>query len=155
MKKVLFALATACTAAAISAPAQAGGAGSSSIGPAVLFGNGNSAIGAEGKFGVSDNLSIRPLIFFPNGGTIYGGSLTYDFDLSSRGSGNSKISPFVGGGLLVESFNNGGNSTSVGYFTGGADFAVSDAIDLKAAIDIPFSGNNSSTLFSVGAGFRF
>jgi hypothetical protein len=154
MNKVLFAVATAATAA-VSAPALAGGVGSSAIGPAVLFGNGNSAIGAEAKFGISDNLSVRPQVYFPTGGTVYGGALTYDFDLSSRGSGSSTLSPFIGGGLIAESFNNGGAGTSSGYVTGGADFAVSDSLDLKGAINIPLSNNNSTTLFSVGAAFRF
>jgi hypothetical protein len=152
MKKVLFALTAVCVAA-ISAPAVAGGTGSSAVGPSILFGNGNSAIGVEGKFGVSDNLSVRPLIFFPTGGTIYGASLTYDFNTGNMGS--AKLSPFLGGGFIGASANGGGSSETLGYLTGGADFAVSESIDIKAAVDIPFSGGNSTTLFSVGAGFRF
>jgi hypothetical protein len=158
MKRNIVALVMLCSsvvALGMSAPARAEmGRSNSSIGPSIGIGNGSTAIGIDGRFGVSENLSVRPAIYFPSGGTIFGGSLTYDFDNMGRGN-KVQITPFVGGGVLIGSSNNGGGSSTSAYFTGGADFGITDSIDLKAALIVPLSSNNSSTLVTLGAGFKF
>ena len=154
MKNNIVALVTICASVAalgMSAPARAG-MGNSSVGPSLLIGNGETAIGIDSKFGVSDNLSVRPFVYFPNGGTLFGGSLTYDFGVT-RGS-KIQITPFLGGGVTVASANNGTSNTRA-YFTGGADFGITDSIDLKAALDVPLSSNGSTSNVRLGAGFRF
>jgi hypothetical protein len=162
MKKNIVALVMLCSsvvALGMSAPAKAE-TGTNTIGPSLLIGNGQTAIGIDSRFGVSDNLSIRPFVYFPSGGTNFGTSLTYDFAVSR--SEKVQITPFLGGGVNVASANNnsglpgnnGGSNTTV-YFTGGADFAVTDSIELKAELDVPLSSNNSSTNVRLGAGFRF
>jgi hypothetical protein len=155
MKKNIVALVMLCSSVAtlaMSAPARAG-MGSSSIGPSLLITNGTTSIGIDSKFGISDNISIRPAAYFPNGGTAFGASLTYDFDVSR--SSKLQITPYLGGGLLFTSANNGGGSRTDTFFTGGADFGVSDSVDLKAALLVPLSSNNSTTAISLGAGFKF
>ena len=155
MKKNIVALVMICSSVAtlaMSAPARAG-MGSSSIGPSLLITNGTTSIGIDSKFGISDNISIRPAAYFPNGGTAFGASLTYDFDVSR--SSKLQITPYLGGGLLFLSANNGGGSTTQTFFTGGADFGVSDSVDLKAALLVPLSSNNSTTGVTLGAGFKF
>jgi hypothetical protein len=153
MKKNIVALVMLCASAAtlgVSAPAKAE-LGQSYIGPAVSIGGGSTVFGVDSKFGVSDNLSLRPFITFPSGGTTFGGALTYDFDVS-RGS-RVQITPFVGGGVEVAT--GGGVSETQAYFTGGADFDVTDTVALKAAIEVPLSSNNSNTSVTLGAGFKF
>jgi hypothetical protein len=155
MKKNIVALVMICSsvmALAIGAPARSQ-MSKNTIGPALDIGGGTTSIGVDARFGVSDNLSIRPFIFFPSGGTIFGSSLTYDFD-TSRGS-KLAITPFVGGGVAVGTSNNGGGSETITYFTGGADFGVTDSVDLRAALEVPLSSNNSSTSVRLGAGFKF
>ena len=155
MKKNIVALVMLCASVAtlaMSAPARAG-MGSSSVGPSLLITNGTTSIGIDSKFGISDNISIRPLAYFPRRGTIFGSSLTYDFDVSR--SSKLQITPYLGGGLLFLSANNGGGSNTQTFFTGGADFGISDSIDLKAALLVPLSSNNSTTGVTLGAGFKF
>ena len=155
MKKNIVALVMICSSIAtlaMSAPARAG-MGSNTVGPSLLIGNGSSAIGVDSKFGISDNISIRPSVYFPSGGTLFGAALTYDFDVSR--SSKLQITPYVGGGLLFASANNGGGSATVTFFTGGADFGISDSVDLKAGLTVPFNNNGSTTLVSLGAGFKF
>lgn len=151
MKKSIVALVMLCSSVAalgMSAPARAD-VGSSTIGPALFIGGGQTVIGIDSKFGVSDNLSLRPFVAFPSGGTSFGTSLTYDFNVT-RGS-KVQITPFLGGGVIV---NTGNGSNTVAYFTGGADFDVTDNIELRAALDVPI-GNNSTTNVRLGAGFKF
>ncbi len=155
MNKNILVAAVICSSVAViststSAQAQLG---KNTIGPSVLFGSGNSAVGIDSKFGIADNISIRPSVYFPNGGTIFGAGLTYDFDL--KGGNANKITPFAGGLLFISSANNGGASRTDVGITGGADFDVSESIQLKGAITVPISSNNSSTLFGISAGFRF
>jgi opacity protein-like surface antigen len=155
MKKNIVALVMLCSsvfALGMSAPAKAE-TSTSSIGPSLLIGNGQTTIGIDSRFGVSENLSIRPFVYFPSGGTLFGSSLTYDFDVS-RGD-KVQITPFLGGGITFASANNGGNSNTTVFVTGGADFGVTDNVELKAALDIPLSSNNSSTNVRLGAGFKF
>ena len=155
MKKNIVALVMLCSsvaALAMSAPAQAGGMGNSSVGPSLLINNGATEIGIDSKFGISDNISIRPSVYFPNGGTRFGANLTYDFDVSR--SSKLQITPYLGGGFLVTSSNGGGSVTQT-LLTGGADFGISDSVDLKAALIVPLSSNNSTTAVSLGAGFKF
>jgi opacity protein-like surface antigen len=155
MKKNIVALVMICSsvmALAVGAPAKAQ-MSKNTIGPSLLIGNGTTSIGVDARFGVSDNLSVRPFIFFPSGGTVFGSSLTYDFETSR--SSKLQITPFLGGGVSVGSSNSGGSSTTTTYFTGGADFGVTDSVDLKAALDVPLSSNNSSTNVRLGAGFKF
>jgi hypothetical protein len=155
MKKNIVALVMLCSSVAtlaISAPARAG-MGNSSVGPSLLISNGTTSIGIDSKFGISDNISLRPLAYFPNGGTIFGSSVTYDFDVSR--SSKLQITPFIGAGLAFLSANNGGGSRTDTFFTGGADFGVSDSVDLKAALIVPLSSNNSTTSITLGGGFKF
>lgn len=155
MKKNIVALVMLCSSAAAlvaSEPVRAQ-ISRNSIGPSLSIGSGQTTIGIDSKFGVSDNLSLRPFIFFPSGGTVFGSGLTYDFDVSRGGKVN--ITPFVGGGVAIGSANNGGASTTTVYFTGGADFGVTDNVDLRAALDVPLSSNNATTSVRLGAGFKF
>ena len=154
MKKIIVALVIACSSAlalGMNAPARAQ-LGQNTIGPSLSIGGGQTSVGIDSKFGVSDSLSLRPFIYFPSGGTYFGSGLTYDFNLTNTGS-RVQITPFVGG---LVSIGTGGinNSTTVG-FLGGADFDVTDSIQLRAALNVPISSNNSSTAVNIGAGFRF
>ncbi len=154
MKKTIVALVILCSSAlalGMNAPARAEMGGKSSVGPAIFIGNGDTVFGVDSKFGVSENLSLRPFVAFPSGGAAFGTSLTYDFDVS-RGN-KVQITPFIGGGLAV--FTGGSQSNTQAYFTGGADFGVTDSVDLRAALDVPLSSNNSSTNVRLGAGFKF
>jgi hypothetical protein len=159
MKKNLVALVmlfSSILALGMSAPARAEGSSKNYIGPAVLFGGGQTEFAIDSKFGVSDNLSLRPFVSFGNGATTFGSSLTYDFNLSNGGGGTlgerTQVTPFLGGGIAVDS---GAGSNTVGYFTGGADFGVTENVDLKAELDVPFTSNGSATIVRLGAGFKF
>ena len=164
MKKNLVALVmlfSSILALGMSAPARAEGTSKNYIGPAVLFGGGSTNFAVDSKFGVSDNLSLRPFVAFGNGATVFGSSLTYDFNLSNSSGGGTlgertQVTPFVGGGVFIASGgNNNTNNNTLGYFTGGADFDVTENVTLKAELDIPFTGGNTSTLVRLGAGFKF
>jgi hypothetical protein len=159
MKKNLVALVmlfSSILALGMTAPARAEGTSKNYIGPSVLFGNGATQFAVDSKFGVSDNLSLRPFVAFGNGATFFGSSLTYDFNLSNGGGGTlgerTQVTPFLGGGVAIAS---GGSSNTVGYFTGGADFGVTENVDLKAELDVPFTSSGSSTVVRLGAGFKF
>jgi hypothetical protein len=162
MKKNLVALVMLCSSILVlgmSAPARAQSVTTSKnyIGPSVIFGGGNTNFAVDSKFGVSDNLSLRPFVAFGNGATTFGSSLTYDFNLSNSPGGGTlgertQVTPFVGGGIAIAS---GGNNNTVGYFTGGADFDVTENVTLKGELDIPFTGGNTNTLVRLGAGFKF
>jgi hypothetical protein len=153
MKKNIVALVMLCSsvvALGMSAPAKAE-MGKNTIGPSLAIGGGQTTIGIDSKFGVSDNLSLRPFIYFPSGGTTFGSGLTYDFNLTNTGN-KVQITPFVGGSVFI---NSGAGSNTTVAFVGGADFDVTDTVQLKAALNVPLSSNNSSTLVTLGAGFRF
>jgi hypothetical protein len=152
MKKNILALATLCVAAATTGVVNPASAqvGQSAIGPSVAFGSGSTVFGIDSKFGVSDNISVRPAVYFGNGNTLIGSGVTYDFDL--KNSGSSKITPFVGGSLF---FGTNSGSASVFSLLGGADFDVSDSVQLKGAVNVPISSNGSSAFVTIGAGFRF
>jgi opacity protein-like surface antigen len=161
MKKNLVALVmlfSSILALGMSAPARAEGTLSrNNIGPSVIFGGGATLFAVDSKFGVSDNLSLRPFVAFGNGATLFGGAVTYDFNLSNSAGGGTlgertQVTPFVGGGVVIAS---GGSNNTLGYFTGGADFSVTENVDLKAELDIPFTGGTTSTLVRLGAGFKF
>jgi hypothetical protein len=148
----LTVIASSIAAISIGAPARAD-MGQNSIGPSIKFGNGQTAVGIDSKFGVGDNISARPFIYFPSSGTNFGSALTYDFNLKNTAN-NMQFTPFLGGTI---DFNNGGGSsvTTVGV-TGGADFDVTDAIRLKAALNVPLSTDAGQTTSVVlGAGYRF
>ncbi len=151
MKKALLmaAITVAATATAVTQmpdSAQAGGRGFNQIGPTAAFGGGETAFGINSKLGIANNLSLRPFVLFPDGGTVFGSSLTYDFDLGRRGP----FTPFVGAGLAIPS---GGDTT--GYFTGGADVNISREFALNGSVNVPFSGGGNSTTFLLGGAFRF
>lgn len=154
MKKNIVALVVLCSSVmglGIITPAQAQ-MGRSTIGPSLAIGGGQTSVGIDSKFGVSDNVSVRPFVYFPSGGTFFGSALTYDFNLTNTGS-RVQITPFLGGAVSIGT---GGinNSTTVGL-VGGADFDVTDTIQLKAALNVPITSNNSYTTVNLGAGFRF
>ena len=155
MKKNIVALVMLCSSVmglGAIAPAQAQVVGRSTIGPSLAIGGGQTAVGIDSKFGVSDNISVRPFVYFPSGGTYFGSAVTYDFNVTNTGS-RVQITPFLGGTVSVGT---GGinNSTTVGL-VGGADFDVTDTIQLKAALSLPISSNNSYTSVILGAGLRF
>jgi len=154
MKKNIVALVVLCSSVmglGIVTPAQAQ-FGGSTIGPSLSIGGGQTSVGIDSKFGISDNISVRPFVYFPSGGTFFGSALTYDFNLTNMGS-RVQITPFLGGAVSIGT---GGinNSTTVGL-VGGADFDVTDTIQLKASVNVPITSNNSSTTVNLGAGFRF
>jgi hemolysin activation/secretion protein len=157
MKKNIVAVVMLCSSVAalgMSAPVRAE-MGKNTIGPSLSIGGGSTTIGIDSKFGVSDNLSLRPFIYFPNGGTDFGTALTYDFNLTNTGN-KVQITPFLGGSVdIANANNNGGSSTTIG-FVAGADFDVTDSVQLKAALNVPLSnGNGQTTDVTLGAGFRF
>jgi hypothetical protein len=155
MKKNIVALVMVCSsvvALGMSAPAKAE-LGTNTIGPSLKIGGGQTAIGIDSKFGLSDNLSLRPFIYFPSGNTSFGSALTYDFNLTNTGS-RVQITPFLGGSVDIATGSGVSNSTTVG-FVGGADFDVTDSVQLRAALGVPISSNNSSTNVTLGAGFKF
>lgn len=154
MKKNTIALVMLCSsvvALGMSAPARAQSRSTNTIGPALSIGGGQTTFGIDSRFGVSDNLSLRPFVFFPSGGAVFGTSLTYDFN-TSRGE-KVQITPFIGGGLEVAS--GGSNNNTQAYFTAGADFGITESVELKAELNVPLSSNNSSTSVVLGAGFKF
>ncbi|WP_310413986.1 hypothetical protein [Chamaesiphon sp. OTE_8_metabat_110] len=154
MKKHFIALVTLLSSIAaigVSTPASAQVIGQSSIGPSVLFGNGQTSIGIDSKFGVSDNLSLRPFVYFPNNGTSFGTSLTYDLPLRNTEQ-SFLITPFVGGSVAV---NTGNNSVTTFGLVGGADIDLSDSLRLKASVIVPVTDSNQGTGIAVGAGLRF
>jgi opacity protein-like surface antigen len=153
MKRYIVALVTICSsvlALSMGAPARAQ-VNQSVVGPVLAIGGGSTTFGIDSKFGISENLSLRPFIFFPSGGTTFGSGLTYDFNLASTNS-KVQLTPFIGADLFVAT---GSGSTTTFAFTGGADFDVTDSIQLKAALVVPISSNNSSTLVTLGGGFKF
>jgi hypothetical protein len=156
MKKSLIALFTivcSMTTLGISRPASAQIATQSSIGPSVLFGNGQTTIGVDSKFGVSENLSLRPFIYFPNNGTQFGTALTYDLPLTNTAS-TLAITPFVGGAVDYNSGNN--NNVTTVSLVGGADVDLTDSLRLKGSLIVPLSTDRGqSTGVAIGAGIRF
>jgi hypothetical protein len=155
MKNKIIALVTLLSSMAtigMSMPASAQVVNQSSIGPSVLFGNGQSAIGIDSKFPLSDNFSLRPFIYFPNSGTDFGTALTYDITLRNTDS-TLQITPFVGGSVDV---NTGSNSVTTVSLVGGADLDLSESIRLKGSVIVPLSTDRGQgTGIAIGAGFRF
>jgi hypothetical protein len=155
MKKNIVALVMLCTSAVglgFGAPAKAA-IGENTIGPAIGIGNGTTTIGIDSKFGVSDTLSVRPFVFFPNGATTFGAGLTYDFSLPNPAK-VVQITPFLGGGVAIASASGVSNSSTTVYLTGGADFAINENIELKAALSIPLTSGQTTNVV-LGAGYRF
>lgn len=153
MKKNIVALVTICSSAvalSMGAPARAE-MGKNTIGPSLSIGGGQTAIGIDSKFGISDNLSLRPFVYFPSGNTTFGSALTYDFNLTNTGN-KVQITPFLGGAVNIGT--GGSSNSTVVSFVGGADFDVTDSVQLRAALDVPLS-SGSSTDVRLGAGFRF
>jgi opacity protein-like surface antigen len=124
----------------------------SSIGPSVLFGNGQSALGIDSKFSLSDNFSLRPFVYFPSNGTDFGTAVTYDIALRNNDS-SVLITPFVGASVDV---NTGTNSATTFSLVGGADLDLSESLRLKGSIIVPLSNDRGQgTGIAIGAGFRF
>lgn len=153
MKNIVLAtLLSAIAALGMSNSASAQVVGQSSIGPSVLFGNGQTAIGIDSKFGISENLSLRPFVYFANSGTDFGTALTYDLPLRNTDN-NILITPFVGASIDVST---GGNSITTAGLVAGADLDLSDSLRLKASLIVPLSTDRGQTTgVTVGAGFRF
>lgn len=152
MKKSITTLTILCasaTAMGVMQPASAQ-TGQSVVGPSVAFGSGATVFGIDSKFGVAESISVRPAVYFGSGNTLFGSALTYDFNLSQSSSAN-KITPFVGGSLL---FGSNSGSSSLFSILGGADFDVSDTIQLKGAVNVPVS-SGGSTFVTIGAGLKF
>jgi hypothetical protein len=155
VKKNIVALVMFCSsvvAIGIGAPIRAE-VTPNTVGPSLMIGNGTTSIGIDSRFGVGESLSIRPFVFIPDGGTVFGSSLTYEFE-SSRAS-KFQMTPYLGGGVSISSARNAGTSSTNVFFTGGADFKVTDSINLKAALEVPLTSNTANANVRLGAGFRF
>jgi opacity protein-like surface antigen len=156
MKNTIIAVSLLCTAFAtfgMSAPARAD-VGQNTIGPSWAIGAGQTNFGIDSKFGVSDNLSLRPFVYFPRGGTDFGTALTYDFKLPST-PGNLQLTPFLGGAVDFNS-STGASTITTASVVGGADFNVTDNIQLKAALVVPLSTTSGqTTTVTLGGGLRF
>lgn len=154
MKKNIVALVMLCSsmmALGTIAPARAE-LGRNVVGPSLAIGGGQTAVGIDSKFGLTENISVRPFVYFPSGGTVLGSGVTYDFNLTNTGN-KVQITPFLGG---LVSFGIGSGNTNTAFdLLGGADFDVTDTIQLKAALLVPVSSNNSSTTVTIGAGLKF
>jgi hypothetical protein len=153
MKKNIVALVMICSSAValgMGAPARAE-MGKNTIGPSLAIGGGQTAIGIDSKFGISDNLSLRPFVYFPSNNTTFGSALTYDFNLTNTGN-KVQITPFLGGAVNIGT--GGSSNNTVVSFVGGADFDVTDSVQLRAALDVPLSSGYSTDV-RLGAGFRF
>ncbi len=143
---------SAIAAMSMTTPARGQLVGQSSVGPSILFGNGQAAIGIDSKLGISDNLSLRPFIYFANSGTDFGTALTYDFPLRNADT-NILITPFVGASIDIST---GSNSITTAGLVAGADLDLSDSLRLKASLILPLSTDRGQTTgVTVGAGFRF
>ena len=155
MKKNIVALVMLCSSTIVLstiAPARAE-LGRNTIGPSLAIGGGQTSIGIDSKFGLTDNISVRPFVYFPSAGTYFGSGVTYDFNLTNTGN-KVQITPFLGGLVSIGTGSSINNTTTVGLL-GGADFDVTDTIQLKAALNVPISSNNTSTTVNIGAGFKF
>lgn len=156
MKKLLLIpaiLATFITTAITQAPqaAVAGGIGNNYIAPSVTFGGGSSVFGIDSKLGIADHISLRPFISFPSGATVFGTSVTYDWDLRQA---SIPITPFVGLGVDFATGNS--NTTTSAFAQVGADLNVSESFALLGSIAIPLNNNAGNvTSFTLGAGLRF
>lgn len=149
---VLATFLSAIAALGMITPARGQLLGQSSIGPSVLFGNGQAAIGIDSKFGISDNLSLRPFVYFANSGTDFGTAITYDIPLRNTEK-NILITPFVGAAIDISK---GRNSLTTGGLVAGADLDFSDSLRVKASLIVPLSTDQGQTTgVTVGAGFRF
>jgi hypothetical protein len=130
--------------------------GKNIIGPSISVGRGV-AVGIDSKFGISENISLRPFIYFGgNSGTNFGTALTYDINLraTSSNSNTNKITPFIGGAVDIATGNN--NSVTTASLVAGAEYELTETIQLKGAINVPLSsGQGQSANLTVGAGFRF
>jgi hypothetical protein len=116
------------------------------VGPSVSFGGGSTAIGANSRFGLADSISVRPFIAFDSGSSIYGGSVTYDFNLDTGEGQSNGFTPYGGVGIIGASgFGNSGI-----YFEIGADYNANESIVLNA--NHRFNGGGFT---SIGAGFKF
>ena len=121
------------------------------VAPSVGFVSGGTLYGVAAKFGVADNVALRPFIQFnsssTNSLTIYGSSITYNFNIP-----RSELIPYLGIGYL------GGNATGTSSVTGGlygelgADYNTSENISLNANYKTGYSG---SGFFNLGVGYRF
>lgn len=128
------------------------------IGPAIVFGSGQSILGVEGRFYLTNNISLRPAYSFANlsgtGVTVFGGSATYEFNLD-----DSQALPFVGLGMNFYHIDLGvaaPTSSSSGFAQVGMDLLVDKNIAITSDVKVPFSSNAVlGTILSIGAGYRF
>jgi opacity protein-like surface antigen len=139
------------------------------LGPSVTFTNGHSAIGAEGRINLADNVlgvknsvSLRPFVHFPEGGADFGAAVTYDFSLDRY----DQVTPYLG--LGVGSINGVTTNNAFGfplatpnrfrefsfYGQGGVDINVHRDWSLGASFNLPFN-NKLGSSFSMGANYRF
>ncbi|MBV8885865.1 MAG: S-layer homology domain-containing protein [Chroococcidiopsidaceae cyanobacterium CP_BM_RX_35] len=104
------------------------------------------------KIGLTHYLSVRPGIVTGDNPVIL---LPITFDLSSQkqsvlGTG-FRISPYVGGGLAI---NTGHNSDAGGLVTGGVDLPITRQFTVTAAVNAAFI-NNTSVGVLIGVGYNF
>ena len=119
------------------------------IAPSVGFTNGGNIYGVAAKFGVADNVAVRPFIQFnssnTNSLTIYGSSITYNFNIPK-----SELIPYLGIGYA------GGNATGTSSITAGfygelgADYNATENVSLNAHYK-----TGSPGFFNLGVGYRF
>jgi hypothetical protein len=116
------------------------------VGPAVSFGSNTTAVGATSRFGIAETLSVRPFLAIGNGSSIFGGSVTYDFNLDTGEGQSNGFTPYAGAGIIGSS----GLGSSGVYLEIGADYNASETIVLNANHRF-----NSGGFTSVGVGLKF
>jgi hypothetical protein len=119
------------------------------IAPTVGVINNKTLYGVNTKFGIADSVAVRPFIQFysASGGsaTIYGGSVTYNFN-----SPKSGLIPYLG--LGIAGITTTGTSSGSGgfYLEGGVDYNASETFVINANYK---QGDNG--WINIGAGYRF
>jgi hypothetical protein len=116
------------------------------IGPAVSFGSGATAVGATSRFGIAETISVRPFFAVGNGANVFGGSVTYDFNLDTGEGQSNGFTPYAGVGII----GSGGLGSSGIYAEIGADYNASQSLVFNANHRF-----NSGGFTSVGVGFKF
>jgi hypothetical protein len=124
------------------------------FGPAIGFGNGNSAFGVISRFPFAEKYSIRPSVVFGTTTTVRV-PITYDFELGDREpfERNPLVTFHVGGGAQ---FASGGGTVGGDKFsllgTIGVDVNLFEGIALVGSFNTDFASNNGT---NIGLGFEF
>ncbi len=121
------------------------------FGPALSFGNGNTAFGVISRFPFGNKLSIRPSATFGNTTSVRV-PVTYDFALGDPEpfERNPLITFNAGAGVQYISGNNNSKFAFLG--TIGLDVNLFEGTALVASFNTDFSNNNAT---NIGLGFEF